>query len=108
MIKPLFYSSESTTVSASVDNFTKVTFPDGNGFSITVDSGAVVGGTPTYTLCVCNFNGDESDFIDILDATNIPLTDAIKSSSFEFAYLGIKYNSNSATGDVQIYLNVLN
>lgn len=104
MIRPAFYNETLPTVDASSNNFAK--FPmNGKAFSVTVDSGAVVGGTPTYTLCVCNFNGDESDFINISDATNISLTDAIKSSSFEFAYLGIKFTSNSATGRVQIYLN---
>jgi hypothetical protein len=105
MIKPLFIGDNTI---ANTNQFAKIPFPESKGFSITVDSGDVVGGTPTYTLCVCNFNGDESDFIDIADATNLPLTDAVKSSSFEFAYLGVKFTSNSATGTMQIYLNVLN
>lgn len=104
MIKPAFYVADFDTVVATTDHFAK--FPmNGKAFSVTVDSGAVVGGTPNYTLSVCNFNGDESDFINIADATNISLINAVKSSSFEFAYLGIKFNSNSATGRVQIYLN---
>ncbi len=104
MIKSCFYSE--TTVSATTDHFAKIPFTESKPFSITVDSGAVVGGTPTYTLSVCNFNGEEADFINIADATNLPLTDAVKSDSFEFAYLGVKFTSNSATGIVQIYLNV--
>ena len=108
MIRPVFYGGvNTTTVPANTNQFAKIAYTENNGFGITVDYGAVVGGTPTYTLCVCNFDGDESDFIDIPDATNVPLTTAVKSGSFAFAYLGIKFTSNSATGNVQIYLNVL-
>ncbi len=96
-----------TTTTASSNHFIKVKMLDAP-FSITIDTGAVVGGTPKYSLSVCNFDGDESDFRELdVDTTNIDLTDTVTASGFKFSYLGVKYTSNSATGDVQIYLNLI-
>ena len=95
-----------TSTTAAENKF--ITIPmENRPFSITCDFGDVVGGTPTYSLLVCNFTGAGSDFIAISDATNLSLTTAIKSDSFEFAYLALKYTANSATGTVQFYLNTI-
>lgn len=94
-----------TTTSASSNYFIKLRMED-IPFSITVDTGAVTGGTPKYSLLACNFDGEESDFREFNPmAIDLNLTDTVSSSGFKFAYLGVRYRANSATGTVQIYLN---
>ena len=100
MAKQLF-----TTTNAATSQFVKVKMLD-NAWSLVCDSGSVVGGTPTYSLSVCNFDGDESDFQLITLATALNLTDSVKSSTFKFEYLGLSYTPNSATGTIQFYLNL--
>lgn len=94
-----------TTTNAATTQFVKVKMRN-VPFSLSCDTGAVVGGTPTYSLKVCNFDGDESDFRAIDDATLLPLTDVVVSSNFNHEYLGLSYTANSATGTIQFYLNL--
>lgn len=88
-------------------NFFKKIPMTNSAWSFYVDSGAVVGGTPTYTLSVCNFDGDEADFRDISTlSTDLTLDKSVKASTFNFAFMGLKYIANSATGSIQFYLNI--
>lgn len=90
---------------ASVSHFKKVKMT-GSKIGISCDDSLVVGGTPTYTVLFCTFDGDEEQFRELSSETNLlALSESVKYSSFNFAYLGIKYTPNSATGEVQIYLN---
>lgn len=90
---------------ASVNKFVKLRM-DGGKFGITCDNSSVVEGTPTFTILVCSFNGNEAQFRELsMETTNRPLTEIVKADSFHFAYIGLKYTANGATGDVQFYLN---
>lgn len=105
MTKPIFYSPiRGNVIDAATNHFAKILMTDVS-FGITSHYAGITSGTPTITLSVCSFNGEESDFIPIADATNVLLTDAIKASSFAFAYLGVKFTSNTSTGLFQSYLN---
>ena len=87
-------------------NFFKKVPMTNNAWSFYCDNGAVVGGTPTYSLSVCNFNGDEADFRAIDEAQLLSLTETVIKSTFNFAFLGVTYRANSATGSIQFYLNI--
>jgi len=90
---------------ASVSHFNKIKMT-GTKIGISCDDSLVVGGTPTYTVLCCAFDGEEAQFRELSSETNLlALSESVKYSSFNFAYLGIKYTPNSATGTVQIYLN---
>ena len=90
---------------ASISQFVKIKM-NSNKIGISCDDSLVSGGTPTYTVLFCTFDGDEEQFRELSSETNLlALSESVKYSSFNFAYLGIKYRANSATGEVQIYLN---
>lgn len=107
MIKQVFYSeSENKSVDASVDHFAKLPMPFGKGFSIMCKTALLTAGNPKYTLMVCNFNGEQADFKELSAPTTSMSHDTIYSTdSFNYAYLGIRYEKDAATGYIQIYLN---
>lgn len=107
MIKPCFYSElPNKSVDASVDHFAKIPMQFGKGFSVMVKTALLTAGNPKYSLSVCNFNGDEADFKPLSAGTTSMAHDAIYSQdTFNYAYLGVKYEHDTATGYVQIYLN---
>lgn len=108
MIKPCFYSElPNKAVDASVDHFAKIPMQFGKGFSVMVQTELLTAGNPKYSLYVCNFNGVEADFKPLSAGTTSMAHDAIYSQdTFNYAYLGVKYEHDAATGYVQIYLNV--
>lgn len=107
MIKPCFYSeSENKSVDASSDRFAKFAMPFGKGFSIMCKTALLTAGNPKYSLLVCNFDGSESDFKELSAPTTSMSHDAIYTTdSFNYAYLGVRYEKDAATGYIQIYLN---
>lgn len=107
MIKPCFYSETRDTVDASVYHFAKFPMEFGKGFSIMMQTALLTAGNPKYTLMVCNFNGEQADFKELSAPTTSMSRDTIYSTdSFNYAYLGIRYEKDVATGYVQLYLNV--
>lgn len=108
MIKPCFYSEiDNKAVDASVDHFAKFPMQFGKGFSIMMQTELLTAGNPKYSLSVCNFNGEEADFKPLSAGTTNLAKDAIHSEdAFNYAYLGVKYDHDAATGYVQIYLNI--
>lgn len=107
MIKPCFYSTtDDKAVDASVDHFAKFPMQFGKGFSIMVQTELLTAGNPKYSLMVCNFDGAEADFKPLsAGTTNIAHDDIYSQDAFNYAYLGVKYSHDVATGKVQIYLN---
>lgn len=107
MIKPCFYSDAANkAVDASIDRFAKFPMLFGKGFSVMMQTELLTAGNPKYTLMVCNFNGEQADFKELSAPTTSMSHDTIYSTdSFNYAYLGIRYERDVATGYIQIYLN---
>jgi len=108
MIRPCFYSDAANkAVDASSDRFAIFPMPFGKGFSIMMQTALLTAGNPKYSLMVCNFNGVEADFKPLsAGTTNIAKDDIYSTDTFNYAYLGVKYSHDAATGYVQIHLNV--
>lgn len=91
---------------ANANNFIKFSNPQA-AFSIDAEINDILTGTPTWTLLVSNIGDVESNFKEYsTKTTNMLLSDCVESLDIiPFAFIGVKFNSNTSTGTYSFFLN---
>jgi hypothetical protein len=88
---------------ANANNFVIVDMP-ATPFTIDAKVSGITG-SPTWSLMVSNVGTTEADFKNYsVDTTNMPITTAIESAKLNYAFVAVKFVSNSSTGTYSFYI----
>lgn len=89
---------------ASQDKFASFKFGDDSMWSLQAKTSGVSGGDPRYTVMGSNISLNLAD-MDIYrpKSNSVALGVAVDSKSFPYKFMGIQYNANTATGNLDFY-----